>query len=242
MELTANFHLREVSLKVVGKKPSIVANEKLERGSGCTLGCGGTFELISGYKYHIFFGNKVCFAETEHDSCEESKASKRMKMDTMEPEMKCYQCGTLIICKYGSQYSSEKISAFDLDGTLIETASGRKFANDCTDWKLMSHVKNKLQELHETGYKIVILSNQGGIRRGKPTKEEFTRKVVSVAQSLSVPLLVLAAIGQDIYRKPCIGMWNYLLENENDQVVPNLSSNFYVGDAAGRLADWTKGM
>ena len=232
--------MREVSLRVVGKNPSIVGNKKLGRSSECTLGCGGMFELISGYKYHVFFGKLVL---QDQDSCEEIHASKRIKIDSVvQDNIECFESGTLIVYKYGPQYSSEKIAAFDLDGTLIETASGRRFASDYTDWKLMSHVKNKLEQLYKIGYKIVIFSNQGGIPRGKPPKEEFTKKMLSIAKTMGVPILVLAASGQDINRKPCIGMWHYLLDNENDRIVPNVSCSFYVGDAAGRLADWTKGL
>lgn len=234
-------------MKVVGKNPSIIANEKLKTGSMCTLRCGGRFELIVGYRYHVFFGKTISqkdIAGNDHDSCEESQMSKRMKVDNVvldQAKAECSQCGTLVVCKYGVQYASERIAAFDLDGTLIETASGKKFANDYTDWKLMFDVKKKLEELYRSRYKVVIFSNQGGIPRGKPSKEDFTKKVASVAQKLGLPLLILAASGQDIYRKPCIGMWDYLLEYENDHMVPDLSCSFYVGDAAGRLADWRKG-
>ena len=243
--MTADFYLKEVSLKVVGKNPSIVANNKLKKGSKYVFGSGGKFDLITGYTYHIFFGNKVPwdnFSDSEQYSCEEGQMSKRMKIDHFVAGPSKVEHHTLVVCKYGPQCTSERIAAFDLDSTLIKTASGKKFTSDYADWKLLPRVKPKLDELHKTGYKIVIFSNQGGIPRGKPTKEDFTKKITAVAEVLRVPLLVLAASGQDIYRKPCIGMWSYMVENENQNIIPNMSCSFFVGDAAGRLANWKTGI
>ena len=69
--------------------------------------------------------------------------------------------------RFGDPVTSRKIAGYDLDGTLIETASGRKFAKDSKDWKLMPKVVDKLQSLHRDGYKIAILTNQLGISKGK---------------------------------------------------------------------------
>ena len=247
MELIANYDQKEVTLKVVGKNPSIVGNEMVKRGSKYTLGSGGTFELIEGHRYHIFFGASV--SQYRNSSDDGSVPVKKMKMDDVEMdktredrELECSEYGTLIVCKYGSQRQCDKIAGFDLDSTIIETASGRKFATDHTDWKLMPRVESKLGELHRSGCRIVIFSNQGGIARGKPTKEDFMKKISSISIRLRVPLLVIAATNRDIYRKPCTGMWSHLLEHENGKIVPKLASSFYVGDAAGRFADWRKGM
>ena len=153
-----------------------------------------------------------------------------------------HQCDTLFLLSYGIQCPSDMIAAFDLDGTLIDTASGRKFARDPKDWKLMPHVNDKLKELHMSGYRIVIFTNQGGLPKGKPTKDDFMKKMNAVAERIDVPLLVMVASGQDIYRKPCTGMWNHLVKNENSGIIPNLSRSFYVGDAAGRCAEWKQGV
>lgn len=43
------------------------------------------------------------------------------------------------------------------DGTLINTASGRQFAANSTDWKFYNkHVVKKVKEYADDGYKIVI--------------------------------------------------------------------------------------
>lgn len=153
-----------------------------------------------------------------------------------------HECDTLLIFRYGPQCPSDKIAAFDLDGTLISTLSGKKFASGHSDWKLMPHVKDKLKELQSSGYRIVILTNQGGLPKGKPTKDDFKKKMNAIATELDLPLLVIAASDQDVYRKPCTGMWSHIVEKENGEILPNLSRSFYVGDAAGRSAEWKPGL
>ncbi|CAO3667039.1 unnamed protein product [Umbelopsis ramanniana] len=73
-----------------------------------------------------------------------------------------------------------KIAAFDLDGTLISTASGRTFAKDEDDWKWFSlSVPKKLESLHKDGYAIAILSNQNGLN--SPSKVgAFKRKLANI--------------------------------------------------------------
>jgi len=48
-----------------------------------------------------------------------------------------------------------------------------------------------------------------------------------------LPLLFLAAIADDIYRKPSLGMLQHL---ENTYGTLNKELSFYCGDAAGRPA------
>ena len=148
---------------------------------------------------------------------------------------------TLLVFQYGPPTHSAKIAAFDVDGTLIETASGKRFATSPNDWKLMKNVSEKLQSLHDEGFKVVLLSNQLGIIRGKPTKEEFKQKMEGVARKLCVPLLLLAATSRDSYRKPCTGMWEHLVQHENGGVKVEKEVSFFVGDAAGREAGWMPG-
>lgn len=249
--MTANFKTKEVNIIVTGKNPLRVANKKLRKGDKYVFGSGGRFELVSGYGYNVFF-NRSSFKRPNMGDVESSppiKRNKLMEYFTEPPvsvEKMKHTCNseheTLIVLSFHHQHPSEKIAAFDLDNTLIETVSGRKFARDITDWKLMVHVKRKLQELHGNGFRIVIFTNQASIATGKLTKEDFTKKMNAIAKTIDIPLLVFAATSHDIYRKPCIGMWSYLLEHENGNLEPDLSCSFFVGDAAGRLADWKKGV
>ena len=156
-------------------------------------------------------------------------------------EPKWEEKGSLLILRFGEPIHSSKIASYDLDGTLIETASGRKFATSASDWKLKAKVTGKLQSMHREGYKIVIISNQLGISKGKPPVGEYKQKVESIAQALKLPLLLLAATSKDKYRKPGVGMWDHLTGLKNGGVTVDLKKSFYVGDAAGREANWRPG-
>lgn len=70
--------------------------------------------------------------------------------------------------------NSVKIAAFDLDGTLIVTKSGKRFAKDDSDWQWFhpSRVPGKLAELLADEYLLVLFSNQNGIEKGKVAAAE----------------------------------------------------------------------
>lgn len=52
----------------------------------------------------------------------------------------------------------------DLDGTLIKTASGETFPNDCTDFQIRKDVLDKIKSLNKKNKLIfvAIVTNQGG--------------------------------------------------------------------------------
>lgn len=148
----------------------------------------------------------------------------------------------LLVFQHGMPINSPKVAAFDLDNTIITTSSGRRFATGPTDWKIMSGVAVKLRSYSEKGYKIVLFSNQLGISKGKPTKEEFKQKVEAIALKLGISFLLMAASAKDQYRKPCTGMWDHLVKVESGAVEIDMMSSFYVGDAAGREVNWLPGI
>uniref|UniRef100_A0A7S0DTA9 Uncharacterized protein n=1 Tax=Amorphochlora amoebiformis TaxID=1561963 RepID=A0A7S0DTA9_9EUKA len=85
---------------------------------------------------------------------------------------------------------SEKVVAFDMDGTLIEPKSGSKFARNRTDWRwLFDNVPTKLKGLYNAGYKIVIFTNQAGIEKSRTNASDIqgtpTSLYFCVASSLS---------------------------------------------------------
>ena len=59
-------------------------------------------------------------------------------------------------CLHGVNHGpipSNKVAAWDLDGTLIKTRSGSKFARDKDDWMWWrASVKKKITDMHEEGY------------------------------------------------------------------------------------------
>lgn len=168
---------------------------------------------------------------------------------------------TLIVGKYQPSSSSHdssgrkrrKVAAFDFDSTLIQTSSGKKFASDSSDWKWWHpSVPATLRKLYqEDGFRVVVISNQGGISLKPDTKAPkshqtkhaaFKAKVSAVFSQLDIPISIYAATEKDIFRKPRTGMWKELLE-DYDIHLPgdlDLAQSIFIGDAGGRQADGGK--
>lgn len=149
----------------------------------------------------------------------------------------------------------KKIAAFDLDSTLIATSSGKKHASSGTDWKWWHNsVPDKLRELYQDGFRVVILSNQAGLTlhfdakykgpKGNAQKRvtEFKQKCSAVLNSLNLPTCVYAATEHDIYRKPRTGMWKEVCDDYDiSETDVDLENSIFVGDAGGRTATFSRG-
>ncbi|KAL5249654.1 hypothetical protein ACHWQZ_G018498 [Mnemiopsis leidyi] len=145
-----------------------------------------------------------------------------------------------LIVRNSTSKGSSKIAAFDFDHTLVTTKSGRVFPKGPDDWDIMcpGRVHSKLKQLHEDGFKLLIISNQNGIEAKKTTVQQFQEKIDKVVSKLGVPVQVLASPRATATRKPAPGMWIAFEELYNDNVPVDYSNSFYVGDAAGRTAGW----
>eukprot|EP00128_Syssomonas_multiformis_P012929 Colp12_sorted_trinity150504_noHs@21908 len=136
----------------------------------------------------------------------------------------------------------QKVVFIDLDSTLIVTKSGNVFAKNIDDWQLAFNViPKRLAEYTGQGFKIVILSNQSTIGKGKMTPKQFQQKAEAVIQQLGVPVDVLAATQSDMYRKPATGMFDHFLAHCNAGTQIDFDASLFVGDAAGRPAGWKPG-
>ncbi|XP_057376303.1 uncharacterized protein F21D5.5-like isoform X1 [Daphnia carinata] len=172
------------------------------------------------------------------DAVDPSIAKKQKVEDTWEE----VDGGKLIIFTTEGVQHKSKIAAFDLDGTIITTQSGKVFPTNCQDWKLLfSQIPGKLKQLVEEGYKIVFITNQAGLSNGKLKPLDFRQKLSDIRLKLGVPIQAFISSGSGSYRKPAIGMWNHLTEHANGSVPVDVGSSFYCGDAAGREAKWAPG-
>ncbi|KAL0483538.1 bifunctional polynucleotide phosphatase/kinase [Acrasis kona] len=149
--------------------------------------------------------------------------------------------------KFSAKPTGNKILAFDLDSTITETISGATFAKNATDWKFWDEsIPEKMKESAKEGFILVIFTNQGGITKKKTTVAHVIGRIENVISATvgdDIPFLAFAAPQDDHYRKPSTGMWDRMVKDffENDPSRIDINESIYVGDAAGRLAEWKKG-
>lgn len=114
----------------------------------------------------------------------------------------------------------QKIAAFDLDGTLIQTHSGSQAwaFKDKFDWKIWGGssdeqtVLAKVKAEAQQGTLIVLVTNQKNLDTKKSKSKEFTTKAEEwkarlnlILQRLDVACIVVVALRDDQYRKPRAG-------------------------------------
>lgn len=148
---------------------------------------------------------------------------------------------------YDRDYATA-MHAFDMDGTLITTKSGAKFAKDFSDWKfLYPNVISTLRDAYAQGAYIAFLSNQSGVSKGHVNASELRQKIDAIRSELAIPIDVICAFEDDIYRKPRRGGWDILharymsfaqspksADSDTSNTTNSRGGICYVGDAAGR--------
>ncbi len=141
-----------------------------------------------------------------------------------------------------SKTKQRKIALFDVDGTLITSKSGRKWAADAEDWIYLSPtIPTILNEYRKMGWIVALISNQSDWTKSDAPK----KKLESVLESLEADngwrpwcLVATAPISRkkgaesDPYRKPAQGLYDVLLSrlgwNQED-----VRDRLMCGDASG---------
>jgi bifunctional polynucleotide phosphatase/kinase len=125
--------------------------------------------------------------------------------------------------------SSSKILVMDLDHTLIQPKSGKKHPINNDDWKFLINPE-LLNCWQEDGWHLVIMTNQKRMRL-----EDINYKlinIIKILESMKLKITCLVATKEDFFRKPSIGMWEFLSTKLNTSPINN-SSSFMIGDATG---------
>ncbi|KAI0300088.1 polynucleotide kinase 3 phosphatase-domain-containing protein [Multifurca ochricompacta] len=134
--------------------------------------------------------------------------------------------------------ASSRVAAFDLDGTIIKDERRVMKKVNEVEWEWWKAVvPQKLKEVHNSGYSIVLISNQNL----KPAGLVGWKKKISIIAAAipELPFRIFAATAKDGHRKPMPGMW-FELERifAEDGITIDKSTSYYVGDAAGRSDDF----
>ena len=108
--------------------------------------------------------------------------------------------------------NNNKIFIFDLDSTIITTASGKVFPVDEYDWKfLYDSVEDKINLLSKNNNMIGIITNQMGLKNNFLIKKWIT-KMNNILKKISINF-VFVALKNDSYRKPLIKSLEVLENN-----------------------------
>ncbi|MES1908731.1 MAG: hypothetical protein MHM6MM_001607 [Cercozoa sp. M6MM] len=133
-----------------------------------------------------------------------------------------------------------KLALCDMDWTLVKPASGRKFAINASDWQfLVPEVPQVLGKLHNDGFRVVLITNQAGVSKGKRTVSDVKKQIDSVARAVrktcaSFTLDALVSFRKNRWRKPHPHLVLRYLNRIGAKRVHR--DSFVCGDAAGRVA------
>jgi len=147
-----------------------------------------------------------------------------------------WNSGDYIEGTFGDFEYTNKIAAFDLDGTLIVPKSGNVHPKNKDDWKFaFDNVINVLQDYNNRGYCIIIITNQSGLKDNAKLKD-WKSKLDNIVKKIDIPIKVFCSIKDDVYRKPIMGFFD-IIKSNIDSVY---KKSFYCGDAAGRTKEQNK--
>lgn len=111
-----------------------------------------------------------------------------------------------------------KVALFDVDGTLVVSKSGRRWAADASDWIFVGDVAAVFQRYHRDGYMVALMSNQSEWKLSDVPRAKFQ----SILDALTAangwaPWCCIATSKtrerDTIYRKPARGLYDLLLTN-----------------------------
>lgn len=142
---------------------------------------------------------------------------------------------TILIRHIPSPKQYTKCVYTDMDGTLIDTKSGRVHPKSSDDWIWRHGVLPYLKNLSRDTL-IVIMSNQRGAGRDDTKANDIMKKIDNMISELSRDVVAILATGDDKYRKPAIGMMTYFCQHYPYHDMDNIA---YIGDAAGRTSDFS---
>jgi D-glycero-D-manno-heptose 1,7-bisphosphate phosphatase len=106
----------------------------------------------------------------------------------------------------------------DKDGTLVKTKSGEKFVNKPWDQELLPGVKEAFDHYKPRNWKIIIISNQGGVAAGHKTFTDAINEMRFCMELL--PDIQECYFCPDYDGESCYRVWNDDFINYNSESFP----------------------
>lgn len=133
----------------------------------------------------------------------------------------------------------QQICFLDLDSTLVTTKSGKTFPENMNDWKLLPTTVNFIKNRKKEGFKLVLVTNQGGISRGHFTKKDFLKKLIAIQNEMDLffDKIFIATSMNSEYRKPKSAALTSDLENLGWSI--DLKKSLMIGDAGDKRDDFS---
>ena len=138
-----------------------------------------------------------------------------------------------IIPTTASNAGKSKLYLIDIDGTLVTSASGRRWAADQNDWIFLGPIEATLDKLNHDGWIVALITNQSDWKNG-PEPEAKIRSILTALQLANgwAPWTLIATATRKekdtLYRKPGRGLYDLLLKE-----LPSLTEVRMCGDAVG---------
>jgi bifunctional polynucleotide phosphatase/kinase len=132
-----------------------------------------------------------------------------------------------------------KIALFDIDGTLIVSRSGRRYADSADDWVFYRHsVPATLHAFYEDGYTVALVSNQSVWNDASRQKIESVIAALEAENGWKPWCLVATGSSRGknadtLHRKPARGLYDVLLQNLG-KLPTDVQELTMCGDAAGK--------
>jgi len=108
-----------------------------------------------------------------------------------------------------------RIALFDLDGTLITSKRGKRWAVDGDDWVFQGDVPGVLQRCATEGWQVAIVTNQAEWGKSDAPRAKIQSVLDALFLANAWAPWCLAATGSardTLYRKPARGLYDVLLK------------------------------